>query len=302
MKRLILALLFFTFSFGVSYGLSFDVVKTGTGSGPTDTIYVNKAFTIEFHASFIQGDSIRVGWSTPFRFYGFDSVKTLVSPGVFINESAFDNYWGFRFDPNNNSGTLESWDGDLTNNAGGLTGDQFNYSAVALSPVLPNSGSMLVFSVQFEGIVGNDNTAGTFCVDSGNFVNNTYDWLLDSVPNIVGFDPVCWVVMMGPTAVGDKPGDILPKEFSLSQNHPNPFNPSTIIDFALPTRADVSINIYNVLGQKIKTLVNKEYNAGYYKETWDGTVENGALAASGIYFYKIDAGEFTATKKMILLK
>ena len=125
MKRLILVLLVFTFSFGVSYGLSFYVAKTGIDSGPEDTIYVGKAFTIEFYADFILGDSIRVGWSTPFRFYGFDSVKTLSSPGVFVSEPSFDNLWSYVFNPNTLPATLESWDGDLTNaNGSGIIGDQ----------------------------------------------------------------------------------------------------------------------------------------------------------------------------------
>ncbi len=304
MKRLILAMIIVILSFGVSYGLSISVVKTGGGSDP-NAINVNQPFTIEFYATFAEGDSARLAWSTPFRFYGTDSVTTLTGPGVYVPDAAFDASFTFHYDPTTNSSFLESWDGDLANNAGGVTGDQFNYTGIKIPPpYLPNSGTLHMFDVQFGGIVGDSATMkGTFCVDSGDFVLNQYDWLLDTLPNKVGFGPVCWdVPIVPPLAIGDEPNDVLPQEFSLSQNHPNPFNPSTVIDFALPTRTNVSINIYNVLGQKIKTLVNKEYNAGYYKETWDGTVENGASAASGIYFYKIDAGEYTATKKMILLK
>jgi len=299
MRRLILSLMILVLSFGVSYGLSFRAEKTG--SGTTTGIYVNEAFVIEIWADFVGDDTLRITWSTPFRFYGTDSVTTLTSAGVFVNNTTFDGYWTMMlFHPNNNSLCLESWDGDLTNNAGGLTGDQFNYSGTNLSPPLPSSGSMRVFYVEFAGIVGGDSASGTFCVDSGDFVNNTFDWLLDSPSP--AFGPVCWDVTGGPAAIGDYNDDILPKEFSLSQNRPNPFNPTTIIDFALPTRTNVSINIYNVLGQKVKTLVNTDFDAGYHKETWDGTTQNGMAASSGIYFYKIIAGEFTDTKKMILLK
>jgi hypothetical protein len=143
---------------------------------------------------------------------------------------------------------------------------------------------------------------GFFCIDSIDGRNSTYDWLLDSPSPAFGPEgPYCWQVV-NPVDVGEKPNDILPKEFSLSQNRPNPFNPSTVIDFALPTRSNVSINIFNVLGQKVRTLVDREFDAGYHKETWNGKTENGTSAASGIYFYKIDAGDYTDTKKMIMLK
>jgi hypothetical protein len=302
MRRLILSLIIVVLSFGVSHALSFSVDKTG--SGPTGTLYVNQAFTIGFYAHFIEGDSVRLSWSTPFRFYGTGNVTSLTTPGTFVPDAAFDAYFDFGFNPSNNASTLESWDGDLTNSAvGGIDGDQFNYTGIIMNPPwLPNSGTLHMFDVQFDGIVGTSATSGTFCVDSGNFVDNSFDWLLDSLPNKPVFQEVCWDVMIDPNGIGDEERDMLPKDFSLSQNHPNPFNPSTVIDYALPTRANVSISIYNVLGQKIKTLLNEDINAGYHKTTWDGTNDDGIAAASGIYFYKIIAGEFTATKKMILLK
>ena len=91
--------------------------------------------------------------------------------------------------------------------------------------------------------------------------------------------------------------DITPREYELSQNYPNPFNPVTNIKFSLPKAEKVKINIYNSLGEKVLSLVDKEYEAGVYK------VElNASGFASGIYFYKIQAGSFISTKKMILLK
>jgi len=89
----------------------------------------------------------------------------------------------------------------------------------------------------------------------------------------------------------------LPIEFTLYQNHPNPFNAITSIAFALPSSEFVILNIYNVLGEKIETLISEKLSAGYWSVTWDGKD-----AASGMYLYKISAGEFTDTKKMILLK
>jgi len=88
-----------------------------------------------------------------------------------------------------------------------------------------------------------------------------------------------------------------PKSFSLSQNYPNPFNPETIISYQLPRISKVELNIYNLLGQKLVTLVSETQNAGSYQVEWNAT-----SFASGIYYYRIKAGEFVVAKKMILLK
>jgi hypothetical protein len=98
------------------------------------------------------------------------------------------------------------------------------------------------------------------------------------------------------------PGVALPTEFELSQNNPNPFNPTTEISFALPKDAKVNLSVFNVLGQRVTTLVDEYMTAGYQTVAWNGTDYSGNTVASGVYFYKIDADDFTATKKMLLLK
>ncbi|SYZ72366.1 exported hypothetical protein [Candidatus Zixiibacteriota bacterium] len=94
----------------------------------------------------------------------------------------------------------------------------------------------------------------------------------------------------------------VPVEYYLGQNYPNPFNHETIIEFGLVRRAEVQLEIYNVLGMKINTLVNKELRVGSYKAVWDGRDENGREVSTGIYFYRLNIGEFSEVKKMILLK
>jgi FlaG/FlaF family flagellin (archaellin) len=89
----------------------------------------------------------------------------------------------------------------------------------------------------------------------------------------------------------------LPTKYELSQNRPNPFNPTTEISFALPVAGEVRIEVYNITGQRVTELVNGYYPAGYHSVTW-----NGAGMASGVYFYRIHASSFTETKKMLLLK
>ena len=96
--------------------------------------------------------------------------------------------------------------------------------------------------------------------------------------------------------------DIIPLVTKLSGNYPNPFNPTTEISFSLKKGEFVAIDIYNVKGEKVKTLVNDNLEAGYYIIIWDSTDNNNTSVTSGVYFYKMKAGRYTSTKKMILMK
>ena len=90
---------------------------------------------------------------------------------------------------------------------------------------------------------------------------------------------------------------------SLSQNYPNPFNPTTTISYTVGQRAQVSLRIYNVAGQLIRTLADEARTPGeVHTATWDGRNEAGQSVSSGVYFYKLVAGNFVQTKKMVLLK
>ena len=89
----------------------------------------------------------------------------------------------------------------------------------------------------------------------------------------------------------------LPTEYSLEQNHPNPFNPTTTINYTLPGEGHVTLKIYDIQGNEIKTLVNETKAAGYYNVVFDAS-----NLSSGLYFYSIRSGDFLSTKKMLLLK
>jgi len=93
-----------------------------------------------------------------------------------------------------------------------------------------------------------------------------------------------------------------PTVFTLAQNYPNPFNPKTMIRFALPKDSWVRLEVYNILGQKVKTLVDEKLAAGIKEVEWDGKDTKGLEVASGIYFYKIKADNFSDVKKMVMLK
>jgi hypothetical protein len=104
-------------------------------------------------------------------------------------------------------------------------------------------------------------------------------------------------IKAGGTLTSIKEVNNLPKAYSLSQNYPNPFNPTTNINFTIQKASNVTLAVYNVLGQKVATLVNTFMNQGSYSFQFDAS-----KLASGVYFYRIDAGNFTASKKMILMK
>ncbi len=94
----------------------------------------------------------------------------------------------------------------------------------------------------------------------------------------------------------------LPDTYQLGQNYPNPFNPSTTIDFSIPVAGDVMLEVINVLGQRVTTLVSQDLAAGEYTVVWNGTNAAGVNVASGIYFYRLSAEGFATSKKMLLLR
>jgi hypothetical protein len=113
------------------------------------------------------------------------------------------------------------------------------------------------------------------------------------------------------TAVVERP-TAPPEGFLLAQNYPNPFwneatsrsagNPSTIIQYEIPQAAQVQLAIYNLLGEKIRTLVDAKESAGLKQVTWDGRDGLGQRVASGVYLYRLEAGEFTMTRRLVLMK
>jgi hypothetical protein len=94
----------------------------------------------------------------------------------------------------------------------------------------------------------------------------------------------------------------IPATFELQQNYPNPFNPTTKIKYGLPTKSHMTLKVYNLLGQEINTLVDQVVPAGTHETQWDGKDKTGVEVATGIYFYKLVAGDFVETKKMMLVK
>ena len=94
----------------------------------------------------------------------------------------------------------------------------------------------------------------------------------------------------------------VPDKFALFQNQPNPFNPETRISYYLPEGCEVKLTVYDILGRRVKTLCEGYQDAGMKRVTWDGRDDQGDQLGSGIYFYRLQAGKFSQTQKMTLLK
>jgi hypothetical protein len=118
-------------------------------------------------------------------------------------------------------------------------------------------------------------------------------WTQGSVLNKLG---------VGITVDVEQVADLLPQQFLLKQNHPNPFNPTTHIEFQVPMQTHVRLGIYNILGQPVRVLVDQELEGGIYKVTWDGRSGAGVNVTSGVYFYRLESPSYTVTNKMVLMR
>jgi choice-of-anchor B domain-containing protein len=159
--------------------------------------------------------------------------------------------------------------------------------------ILKSAGSVVSGQTDSVGITLdasslNEGTYSTDIVVSGNDTNNPTETITVNL------------VVESVTGISDNAN--IPDVYALGENYPNPFNPSTSIPYQLPQPGDVRIEIYNMLGQKVKTLVNNKKEPGYYTASWEGLNDNGFQVSSGIYLYRIEAGEFSSVRKMILMK
>ncbi|RQW08824.1 T9SS C-terminal target domain-containing protein, partial [candidate division KSB1 bacterium] len=114
-------------------------------------------------------------------------------------------------------------------------------------------------------------------------------------------DIVYQEVDLAPFMTDVKDHQPVPQEFALAQNYPNPFNPTTTINYSVPS-GQVKLDVYNAMGQKIKTLVDKTMAAGSYEAEWDATDFSGNLVSGGVYFYKLHSDAGVQVKKMVLQK
>jgi Secretion system C-terminal sorting domain len=187
----------------------------------------------------------------------------------------------------------------------------------SLAQWIQTNGPYGSYNISSFAVSGTNLFAGTW--NSGVYLstNNGTSWtavntgLTDSYSNIVN---VYALVVSGTNLFAETDGGVfrrplsemtsvekllidLPKNFNLDQNFPNPFNPSTTISFSIPSKSFVSLKMFDIMGREVATIVAEEMSAGSYSRQW-----NAANMSSGIYFYRLQAGSFTGTKKLILLK
>ncbi|MFA7421549.1 MAG: T9SS type A sorting domain-containing protein [Melioribacteraceae bacterium] len=179
---------------------------------------------------------------------------------------------------------LITWTDNIFSTGSVLMGRYFNKSGVPVnnpfSIFQPLDGKVPYFGIPIFG--NNKFLTVTFRVETSNFTNgDVYGKFVESLSTGLNEDEI----------------NLIPNIFSLSQNYPNPFNPSTIIKFSIPKSSFVTLKVFDLLGREVATLVNEEKSWGNYKTNFDGS-----SLSSGIYFYRLQAGSFVDTKKLIFMK
>ena len=202
-----------------------------------------------------------------------------------LDKNLFADMTGSSGDPNWIDWTVAVGGGlDIFYAANQGFGSGVRYDAGTFKTVhLPWMVSMLLDTV----IVDTD-TTGVPNSAAYTLMQNILTWFVTDTGQVVG--------------VKSEPGAKLPGVFALHHNYPNPFNPVTHIAYDLPGDSRVELSIYNLLGQKVRTLVNRDMSSGHHVAVWDGKNEFGSPVSTGIYFYRIRAADFKENRKMILLK
>ncbi|MGD1046735.1 MAG: T9SS type A sorting domain-containing protein [Bacteroidota bacterium] len=164
------------------------------------------------------------------------------------------------------------------------------------------SGKNIFASTWSDGIFLSTNNGATWAAFNTGLTNdpNCVPALAVSGTNIyagVTNGGGVWRRPLSETVSVDKLSTDLPTHFSLDQNYPNPFNPATTISFTLPSKSFVSLKVFDILGREVATIISEEMSAGSYSRQW-----NAANMSSGIYFYRLQAGTFIETKKLVLLR
>jgi len=186
-----------------------------------------------------------------------------------------------------------------------LEGVQSNHSAIG-ARVKVEAGNL----IQYKEVRSGSSFASMNCMDLGFGLKDktiidkiTITWPSGNIQELknVNINQILKIKEQNTVTGIEDNSSVLPKNFSLRQNYPNPFNPSTQIQFSIKKHSFVSLKIYDILGNEIKTLVSKELDAGVYNYKFNISNSNKGIT-SGVYFYRLRAGNFSDTKKMILLK
>ncbi|NIR52987.1 choice-of-anchor D domain-containing protein [candidate division KSB1 bacterium] len=235
---------------------------------PVSTLEPGKAYWLLM----LEDDTVKI-CGEPFESYtnnyaeqGWDMVGSTTDPNSLVD------------DPSGSVASMFSWDP-----AAG------SYTSVNPFTVNPPSGYwILVLDAPSSINVGE---TGGMVAGKANAVASSYQGTFGKLPP----GPPTFEPEASPTAS-------IPEGYDLAQNYPNPFNPETVIEFRLPEASKVTLKIYTVLGQEVRTLVDDERASGIYRIRWDGTDDFGQGLASGVYLYRIQAGQFVQSRRLTLVK
>ena len=141
------------------------------------------------------------------------------------------------------------------------------------------------------------------------FVNFKSDGIPPQAGTIIEITPFARIkpadikrIVLRTNGVEQAAGEMIPSSYGLMQNYPNPFNPATTIEFSLPVQTNVSLKVYDVIGREVAELIHGQMRAGTFRFRWDGRNSANSSVASGVYFYRLTAGSFVETKRMLLLR
>ena len=204
--------------------------------------------------------------------------------------SSDDSYYGYSTHTRTYSEYESEWLGSTPNG---------QEDVVVIQKLIPGGGAdILTYNVLYDCFV-----MESFDVDYGTTFNTWVGGKTALIMTLGGallaFDPH---VDVSTDVVDDTDKPALPDRVYLGQNYPNPFNPSTIIEYSLPVRSDVTVTVYNLLGQKVRTIVDANLPAGVHTASWDGTDYAGREVSSGVYFYRINTDGYAQSRKMLMLK
>jgi len=172
-----------------------------------------------------------------------------------------------------------------------------------LAAVLPKNADGAVLDGMYNAA-----DSATILAGGQALVGKIWDYYFVANDKSMGVHNTKYAVSLLQKALGLYPLDVkktnmdVPKEFALNQNYPNPFNPTTNISFSLPKDENVKLEVYDMLGRLVKTLVNSRISTGNFSITWDGKDQDGAKVSSGMYLYRLQAGSFSSVKKMLMVK
>ncbi len=283
------------------WDLSSNTGAAVTGNIMADSMYWTAPLTLkDFTGGALSGPAIRLydstGWGGGVETGPVLSryIQFLVSPKAGYNLHVDSiSFWLGCYGTHGGMHAAVYWDTDTTNFSMNnlLDYDSASYGAIKGLPDVRDGAAGMPHDTSF--------TINTDVNNGGLFAFRVYPWYNAGSASTSKY-VVMWVVYIYGTtspATGVKNETVVPKKFVLHQNYPNPFNPSTTISFSLAKTGYTNLTVYNLLGQKIATLINGNMTSGFHSLSFNASTLN-----SGIYFYKLTSGNQTAVKKFILMK